>query len=59
MVLNFVTTYGQITRSEAAELCLLQPAQTRALRARMVRAGKLELRGSKRGSHYIAALTRH
>lgn len=53
LVLQFVGKYGSITRSSAAELCLLTPQQARSLLKGLVDAGKLELRGERRGSHYV------
>ena len=53
MVLSYVDHFGSITRSKAAELCRLSPQQARAVLRRLVDAGELELRGERRGSHYI------
>lgn len=53
MVLSYLDTYGSITRSKAAELCRLTPPEAARLLKRLVLAGELELRGEKRGSHYV------
>ena len=57
MVLTYLARYGRINRAGAAELCQLSPAQATTLLRRMRDAGKLELRGEKRGSHYVLAGT--
>jgi ATP-dependent DNA helicase RecG len=53
MVLAYVDRWGSITRSKAAELCRLSPQQARLTLRRLVDAGELELRGERRGSHYV------
>lgn len=53
MVLAYVDQWGSITRGKAAELCLLSPPQARLVLRRLVDAGDLELRGEKRGAHYV------
>ena len=53
MVLQHAATHGQITRSEAVELCGIDSLEARALLTRLVQEGQLELVGAKRGSHYI------
>jgi predicted HTH transcriptional regulator/REP element-mobilizing transposase RayT len=53
MVLQYVDAHGQITRTEAAELCSLTPDQASRLLRRLVKEGKLELRGERRGSDYV------
>lgn len=53
MVLSYVDHWGSITRSKAAELCRLSPQQARAVLKRLVDAGELELRGERRGAHYV------
>jgi len=53
MVLAYVDRWGSITRSKAAELCRLTPVQARAVLKRLVADGQLELRGERRGSHYV------
>jgi ATP-dependent DNA helicase RecG len=53
MVLAYVDKWGSITRGKAAELCRLSPQQARLALRRLVDAGELELRGERRGSHYV------
>lgn len=53
MVISYVEQFGAITRSKAAELCRLSPPQARAVLRRLVDAGELELRGERRGAHYV------
>lgn len=53
MVLAYVDRWGSITRRKAAELCRLSPQQARLTLRRLVEAGELELRGERRGSHYV------
>lgn len=53
MVLAYVDRWGTITRSKAAELCRLSPQQARLVLRRLVDTGELELRGERRGSHYV------
>lgn len=55
MVLSYVDRYGRITRSEVATLCMVTPDQARQILQRLVRAGSLELRGERRGAHYVRA----
>ncbi|PZQ89034.1 MAG: AAA family ATPase [Leifsonia xyli] len=55
MVLSYVDRFGSITRSKAAELCRLSPQQARLLLRSLVLEGELELRGEKRGAHYVRA----
>jgi predicted HTH transcriptional regulator len=53
MVLQYVDAHGQITRTEAAELCSLTPDQASRLLRRLAKDGKLKLRGERRGSEYV------
>jgi len=53
MIREFVRINGRIQRSEAAELCQLGPEAAGALLRRMRDDGELELRGERRGSHYV------
>jgi ATP-dependent DNA helicase RecG len=53
MVLSYVDAWGSITRGKAAELCRIAPQQARTLLKRLVDAGTLELRGERRGAHYV------
>jgi len=52
MVLQYVAKHGRITRREAADLCQLSSNQARDLLARLVRDGRLSLRGQRRGAYY-------
>lgn len=53
MIISYVDQFGTITRSKAAELCHLSPGQARTVLKRLTDAGELELRGERRGSHYV------
>jgi ATP-dependent DNA helicase RecG len=53
MVLTYVEKYNTIRRSDVVRLCQLEPAQATRLLSRMVDSEKLELRGEKRGAHYV------
>lgn len=53
MVLSYVDKWGSITRAKAAELCRLSPQQARLVLRRLVDSGELELRGERRGAHYV------
>ena len=53
MVLQYVDAHGQITRAEAADLCALTPDQASRLLRRLAKAGKLRLRGERRGAEYV------
>jgi ATP-dependent DNA helicase RecG len=52
MVLSYVDQHGRIRRQDVIELCRLGPDQARRLLQRLVKGGKLVLRGQKKGSHY-------
>lgn len=52
MVLQYVEKHGRITRAEAAELCQLGPYQATRLLSRLVKDGRLVLKGSRRGAYY-------
>lgn len=53
MILAYVDQFGSITRGKTAELCHLSPGQARTVLKRLTDAGELELRGERRGSHYV------
>lgn len=53
MVLDYVAAYQTISRAQAAELCQISPPAARALLKRLTDEGKLELRGQRRGAHYV------
>lgn len=55
MILDYVRAYGRITRSQAAELCHISPTAARRVLKRLTDAGKLQLRGQRRGAHYVLA----
>lgn len=57
MVLRYVQEYGTISRSQAAELCGVTSQQASVLLRALVADGKLEMRGTKRGAHYVPAGT--
>jgi ATP-dependent DNA helicase RecG len=51
--LAYAQEQGQITNRECQQVCGLSPDQASKLLARLVRAGKLEAVGEKRGRRYI------
>ena len=53
MVMTYVESHGQITRRDVAELCGVTPGQARKLLKELTSAGKLVLRGERRGAHYV------
>jgi len=53
MIMAYVEQFGSITRSKAAELCHLSPGQARTVLRRLTDAGQLQLRGERRGAHYV------
>lgn len=53
MIMAYVDQFGSITRGKAAELCHLSPGQARVVLKRLTEARQLELRGEKRGAHYV------
>ncbi|MBB3037920.1 RNA-binding domain-containing protein [Hoyosella altamirensis] len=53
MILAYVAQFGSITRGKVAELCRLSPDQARVALKKLVDTGDLELRGEKRGAHYV------
>ena len=53
MVLDYVSAYGQITRAQAAQLCQVAAVDARKLLKRLVERDLLELRGERRGAHYV------
>jgi ATP-dependent DNA helicase RecG len=53
MVLDYVQTFGRITRGQAAELCQLTASEARRLLKSLVDEGRLELRGERRGAYYV------
>lgn len=53
MVMAYVSSFGRITRSEVADLCQVNVSEARRLLKSLTENGRLELRGSRRGSHYV------
>jgi ATP-dependent DNA helicase RecG len=53
MVLDYVSAYGSINRSQAALLCQTTPIQARATLKRLVDDGRLTLQGERRGARYV------
>ncbi len=53
MVLQFVESFGEITRAKTSELCMISPDTASNLLRRMAGKGLLELRGSRRTAHYV------
>lgn len=51
-VLQYVQTYGQVTRREVAELCRIGEFQAGRLLKGLVESGKLRLKGAGRGAYY-------
>ncbi|MFF3225004.1 DNA glycosylase AlkZ-like family protein [Nocardia suismassiliense] len=54
MVLQYVASFGSVTRSQAAELCMITSQQASTLLRRMARAGTLVLTGERKGARYVA-----
>lgn len=54
MVLQYVESFGSVTRAQASELCMITPQQASWLLRRMTRAGKLVLVGERKAARYIA-----
>ncbi|MFI2556714.1 DNA glycosylase AlkZ-like family protein [Nocardia farcinica] len=52
MVLQYVESFGPITRGKAAELCLLTPQQATRLLGRLVDRGKLIRIGERKATVY-------
>ena len=55
MVLDYVKTYGSITRGTAATLCQVNPRQARSLLKKLVDRGELQLIGERRNARYVLA----
>lgn len=53
MILDYVTAYGTITRSQAAALCQVTPPQARTILKRLVENGSLRMTGERRGAKYL------
>lgn len=53
LVLNYVAQHGQISRSEAMELCRLSEGQAKALLKKLTQAKQLQMKGAGSASFYI------
>jgi ATP-dependent DNA helicase RecG len=53
MIESYVAAHGRITRTEAADLCMVDPEEAGRLLARMVDERRLVRLGAKRGAHYV------
>lgn len=53
LVLNYVAQHGQISRSEAMELCRLSEGQAKALLKKLTVSKQLQMKGAGSGSFYI------
>jgi ATP-dependent DNA helicase RecG len=56
MILDYVRSYGRITRRETMELCRVNARQAQYLLQQLVRAGKIVQSGRGRNTFYIAHL---
>ena len=54
MVMQYVESFGSITRARATELCMITSQQASRLLRRMAREGKLVLRGERKAARYLA-----
>jgi ATP-dependent DNA helicase RecG len=52
MILQFLGSHGKIARRDIAALCKISPAQARTVISKLLKAGKIVQRGSKRGAFY-------
>lgn len=55
MVVQYAEKHGRITRKETADLCQISDLQARDLLNRLVKQGRLERHGEKRGAFYVTA----
>jgi len=55
MILQYVETYGRITRREAAELCKISSTQAKRLLAKLCAQGRLIRHGQRKGIYYERA----
>ncbi|MDO5697174.1 MAG: putative DNA binding domain-containing protein [Dermatophilus congolensis] len=53
MILDYVTAFESITRSQAAALCQTTPSQARTILKALVDSGRLRLVGERRGARYV------
>ena len=59
MILSYIREFGSIARSQVAELCALSPTQAGALLRKMTDSGAIEMRGERRGAHYVMPESGH
>lgn len=52
---GYLADRGRITRSEAAQICVLEPERASLLLRALVGAGRLDMRGARRGAYYVQA----
>ncbi|MFZ1409934.1 MAG: RNA-binding domain-containing protein [Micropruina sp.] len=55
MVLAYIKEYGSITRGQVMKLVMIDAGEARSVLRRLVDSGAIELRGQRRGAHYILA----
>ncbi|WP_280382094.1 DNA glycosylase AlkZ-like family protein [Nocardia wallacei] len=58
MVLQYVDSFGSITRAQAAELCMITSQQASRLLRRMTAEGHLTLEGERKAARYVARSSR-
>lgn len=54
MVLQYIESFGAITRGAAAELCMITPQQASTLLRRMTKEGTIVREGDRKAARYIA-----
>ena len=52
MVLQYVQSHGRINRGQVSDLCQISPYQATRLLARLVKQGRLVLKGKMKGAYY-------
>jgi len=52
MVIKFIETHGSVKRADVVDLCKIGPFQATRLLNRLVKEGKIELRGKGKGTFY-------
>jgi ATP-dependent DNA helicase RecG len=57
MILSVVKSAGSISRAQVVDLCKISPAAAARTLRELVRTGELEMKGSKRGTHYTLSNT--
>ena len=53
MILQFAEAKGRIRREEVVQLCGVSPGQASRLLQKLAAKGALEMRGARRGAHYV------